>query len=106
MQRLRLATAHERKLAGRCGVTAIEPKRAETKAIHLRGEGCERTIDAPGPAQAETAAKADELDVSLNGRIPSLAISVTGAPAGEDPSVSVDGTPVPPGAWNAVIRQT
>jgi hypothetical protein len=41
--------------------------------------------------------KADELDNSLNGRIPSLLITVKGAPEGELATVSVDGTPVPAG---------
>ena len=41
--------------------------------------------------------KADDLDNSLNGRIPSLVISVKGAPEGQTPSVSVDGTDLPAG---------
>jgi hypothetical protein len=41
--------------------------------------------------------QADALDASLNGRIPGLTITVTGAPAGETPSVSVDGAPLPAG---------
>jgi hypothetical protein len=46
----------------------------------------------------EARAKADELDASLNGRIPSLTITVKGAPDGESPTVSVDGTAIPAGA--------
>jgi hypothetical protein len=40
-------------------------------------------------------AKADDLDASLNGRIPSLVISVKGAPDGSQPAVTVDGTAIP-----------
>lgn len=42
-------------------------------------------------------AKADALDASLNGRIPSLVVTVKGAPEGEQAAVSVDGTPIPAG---------
>jgi hypothetical protein len=42
-------------------------------------------------------AKADDLDASLNGRIPSLIITVKGAPDGQTPTVSVDGTDLPAG---------
>lgn len=42
-------------------------------------------------------AKADNLDASLNGRIPSLVISIKGAPDGSQPTLMVDGAPVPPG---------
>ncbi len=50
----------------------------------------------PAPFK-EARARADELDASLNGRIPALVITLTNAPAGETPSVSVDGTLVPAG---------
>jgi hypothetical protein len=50
----------------------------------------------PGPFK-EARAKADDLDASLNGRIPSLVISIKGTPEGGQPSVTVDGTPVPAG---------
>jgi hypothetical protein len=39
--------------------------------------------------------KADELDSQLEGRIPTLTISVTGAAEGDTPSVSVDGVSLP-----------
>ncbi len=42
-------------------------------------------------------AKADDLDASLNGRIPSLVISIKGAPDGSQPTVTVDGTAIPAG---------
>jgi hypothetical protein len=42
-------------------------------------------------------AKADALDASLNGRIPSLVVTVKGTPEGEQATVSVDGTPIPAG---------
>ena len=51
----------------------------------------------PAPFK-EARAKADDLDASLNGRIPSLLIAVKGAPEGEQPTVSVDGTQLPAGA--------
>jgi hypothetical protein len=46
----------------------------------------------------EARAKADELDASLEGRIPALTIVVNGAAAGETPSIVVDGIPVPTAA--------
>jgi hypothetical protein len=46
----------------------------------------------------EARKKADDLDASLNGRIPSLRISVTGAPDGAEPTVSVDGVALPASA--------
>jgi len=51
----------------------------------------------PAPFK-EARKKADDLDASLNGRIPSLSISVTGAPDGATPTVSVDGVQLPAGA--------
>jgi hypothetical protein len=42
-------------------------------------------------------AKADALDASLDGRIPSLVVTVKGVPDGEQATVSVDGTPIPAG---------
>jgi hypothetical protein len=42
--------------------------------------------------------KAEELDASLEGRIPALTIVVNGAAAGETPSIVVDGVPVPTAA--------
>jgi hypothetical protein len=43
----------------------------------------------------EARRRADELDGSLAGRIPGLTITVTGAPPGVTPSVTIDGAPVP-----------
>jgi hypothetical protein len=51
----------------------------------------------PGPFK-EARAKAEELDLALNGRVPSLSISIKGASAGETPTVSIDGDSVPSGA--------
>jgi hypothetical protein len=42
--------------------------------------------------------KADELDASLSGRIPSLTITLKGTPDGEAPVISVDGAPIPAAA--------
>jgi hypothetical protein len=42
--------------------------------------------------------KAEELDNTLEGRIPALTIVVNGAAAGETPSIVVDGVPVPTAA--------
>jgi hypothetical protein len=50
----------------------------------------------PAPFR-EARAKAEELDSSLNGRVPSLSISVLGAAAGETPTVSIDGEALPLG---------
>jgi hypothetical protein len=47
---------------------------------------------------AEARNKADELDSSLDGRIPSLTITVDGAGAGETPAISIDGVQVPSAA--------
>jgi hypothetical protein len=52
--------------------------------------------DEPEPFK-EARKKADDLDTSLNGRIPSLLISIKGAPDGGQPTVTVDGTPMPAG---------
>jgi hypothetical protein len=46
----------------------------------------------------EARAKAEELDASLNGRVPALKIAVKGVAAGEDATVAVDGVPVAPAA--------
>jgi hypothetical protein len=46
----------------------------------------------------EARAKAEELDSSLEGRIPALTIVVSGAAPGETPSIVVDGIPVPAAA--------
>lgn len=50
----------------------------------------------PAPFK-EARKKADDLDASLNGRIPSLVITIKGAPEGEQAALTVDGTPVPAG---------
>jgi hypothetical protein len=47
---------------------------------------------------AEARNKADELDSSLEGRIPSLTITVDGAGAGETPTITIDGVQVPAAA--------
>jgi hypothetical protein len=47
---------------------------------------------------AEARNKADELDSSLDGRIPSLTIAVDGAGAGETVTISIDGVQVPAAA--------
>src|SRR5258708_6843334 len=54
------------------------------------------TPSEPAPFK-EARTNADELDASLNGRIPALTITVKGAPAGETPSVTVDGAQLPAG---------
>jgi hypothetical protein len=51
----------------------------------------------PAPFK-DARAKADDLDASLNGRIPSLRISIKGVPDGAQPTVSVDGVQLPAGA--------
>jgi hypothetical protein len=51
----------------------------------------------PAPFK-EARKKADDLDASLNGRIPSLHISVTGGPDGAEATVTVDGVQLPAGA--------
>jgi hypothetical protein len=51
----------------------------------------------PAPFK-EARKRADDLDASLNGRIPSLRISVTGAPDGAEPTVSIDGVQLPASA--------
>jgi hypothetical protein len=45
----------------------------------------------------EARAKADELDKSINGRIPALTITVKDTPAGETASVTIDGAAIPAG---------
>ena len=50
----------------------------------------------PAPFK-EARAKAEELDTSLNGRVPSLNISIKGAAAGDTPTVSIDGEALPLG---------
>jgi hypothetical protein len=52
--------------------------------------------DDPAPFK-EARAKAEELDSSLNGRVPALNIAIKGAGPGETPIVSIDGEPLPPG---------
>jgi hypothetical protein len=44
----------------------------------------------------EARVKADELDASLDGRVPAVTIAVHGAAAGEAPALTIDGVPVPP----------
>jgi hypothetical protein len=57
-----------------------------------------RTPASPSDPEPFTAAraKAEELDKSLEGRIPSLIISVRGAAEGEKPTVTIDGVALPP----------
>jgi hypothetical protein len=43
----------------------------------------------------EARLKADQLDASLDGRVPRLTVVVHGAPAGQTLSMSIDGAPVP-----------
>jgi hypothetical protein len=50
----------------------------------------------PAPFK-DARAKADELDATLDGRIPALTITLHGAPAGEPQTIVVDGTPLPAG---------
>jgi hypothetical protein len=50
--------------------------------------------DDPAPFK-EARTKADELDAQVEGRVPSLAITVTGAAEGETPAISVDGVSLP-----------
>jgi hypothetical protein len=50
--------------------------------------------DDPAPFK-EARVKADELDAQVEGRVPSLAITVTGAAEGESPAISVDGVSLP-----------
>ena len=45
----------------------------------------------------EAREKAEELDTSLNGRVPALSISIKGGAPGESPTVSIDGEALPPG---------
>ena len=42
--------------------------------------------------------KADELDAQVEGKVPSLNITVTGAAEGENPAISIDGVSVPAAA--------
>jgi hypothetical protein len=46
----------------------------------------------------EARSKADELDSSLDGRVPSLTITVDGAAASETPTITIDGVQVPAAA--------
>jgi hypothetical protein len=50
--------------------------------------------DDPAPFK-DARTKADELDAQVEGKVPSLAISVTGAAEGETPAISVDGVSLP-----------
>jgi hypothetical protein len=43
----------------------------------------------------EARVKADQLDATLDGRVPRLTVVMHGAPSGQTPSVSIDGIPVP-----------
>jgi len=47
---------------------------------------------------AEARNRAEELDASLDGRVPSLTIKVDGAAAGETPTITIDGVQVPAAA--------
>ena len=51
----------------------------------------------PAPFK-EARAKAEELDSTLASRVPSLTITLKGAPDGETPAVSIDGEQIPAGA--------
>jgi hypothetical protein len=53
--------------------------------------------DEPAPFK-DARAKADELDAKVEGRVPSLSITVTGAAAGDSPAIAVDGVSLPAGA--------
>ena len=50
--------------------------------------------DDPAPFK-DARTKADELDAQVEGKVPSLAITVTGAAEGETPAISVDGVSLP-----------
>jgi hypothetical protein len=82
--------------------TSLEVARAEV-ALGMLIEALD-TIAAirKSPAQPDDPApfkdarvKADELDAQVEGKVPSLAISVTGAAEGETPAISVDGVSLP-----------
>ena len=85
--------------------TALEVARAQV-ALGLLVEARDAIAairqdpSAPGePAPfKEARERADELDASLNGRIPSLMITVKGAPDGQTLAVSIDGAQLPGGA--------
>jgi hypothetical protein len=53
--------------------------------------------DDPAPFK-DARVKADELDAQVEGKVPSLTISVTGATEGETPAISIDGASVPAAA--------
>ncbi len=53
--------------------------------------------DDPAPFK-DARVKADELDAQVEGKVPSLNITVTGAGEGENPSISIDGVSVPAAA--------
>jgi hypothetical protein len=53
--------------------------------------------DDPAPFK-DARAKADDLDAKVEGRVPSLAITVTGAAETETPAIAVDGVSLPVGA--------
>ena len=50
--------------------------------------------DNPAPFK-DARNKADELDAQVEGKVPSLSITVTGAAEGETPAISVDGSRCP-----------
>jgi hypothetical protein len=85
--------------------TSLEVARAEV-ALGLLIEALD-TIAAirKNPAQPDDPApfkdarvKADELDAQVEGKVPSLAITVSGAAEGETPAISVDGVSLPAAA--------
>jgi hypothetical protein len=53
--------------------------------------------DDPAPFK-DARAKAEELDALIEGKVPSLAITVTGASEGDTPAIAVDGVSVPAAA--------
>jgi hypothetical protein len=53
--------------------------------------------DDPAPFK-DARVKADELDAQVEGKVPSLNITVTGAGEGENPAISIDGVSVPAAA--------
>src|SRR3984957_8477299 len=55
--------------------------------------------DDPAPFK-DARNKADELDAQVEGKVPSLSITVTGAAEGETPAISVDGVSLPAAAAN------
>src|SRR5580704_15513315 len=55
--------------------------------------------DDPAPFK-DARTKADDLETQVEGKVPSLSITVTGAAEGETPAISVDGVSLPAAAAN------